>query len=121
MVLVESLLCDCVSIFIGHLFVFLRFVNLVIFLIVFIFAANSSLVCFDISDNIDVGSINVFQRSALGIYSDTHRFVDTCNLNTISRPYLVDHIFIGTKMDSLGCFTLRNALGRLLDFNMLLV
>jgi len=94
---------------------------MVILLIVFVFAANSSLVCFDVGDHIDVGSINVFQRAALGVHSDTHRFVDTGNLDTISGPYLVDHIFIGTEMDGLGCFSLRNALRRLLDFYMLLV
>jgi len=120
-ILVESLVYYCVSVVVCHLSVFLSLVHMFIFLIVFVLAANSRFVCFDVCDNINVGSIDVFQCAALGVYSYTHRFVDTGNLNTISWSYLIYHILIGAKMDCLGCFTLRNALRCFLDFDMLLV
>lgn len=121
MVLVESLLSNSVSFLVSHLFVFTCFVHLIVLFLVFIFAANTRFVGLDVCDHIDVSSIDVFQSAALWVHTDAHRFINSSDLNTISRSDLIDHILIGTKMDGLGCLAFRNAFRGFLNFYMLLV
>ncbi len=120
MVLIESLVSDSVSSF-SHLFVFSRFIHLIVLFIIFILAVNTGLVRLDVCDHIDVSSINVFQSAALGVDSDAHRFVNSSDFNTISRSDLIDHVFVSTQMDGLGCFAFRYTFRGFLNFHMLLV
>lgn len=121
MVLIETLVSDSVSFFVRHLFVFPCLVHLIVLFIVFILAANTRFVRLDVCYHIDVSPIDVFQSAALGVDTDTHRFVNSSDFNTISRSDLVNHVFISTQMNGLGCFPFRYTFRCFLNFYMLLV
>lgn len=115
MILIQSLLPHCKIVF--HIFVPFLFV----IYIILVFSIHSAFISFQVSYDIYVSSINVFQSSLLRIYSYPHSFVNSCDLHSITGPYFINHIFISTKVNSLWSFSFWYTFRSLLNFNMLFI
>ena len=81
----------------------------------------SLLVRLDVSDYVDVGSVDVLEGALVGVDSDTHRLVYACDFDSITWSDMVNEVLIGAQVDSLGSFTLWYTFWCLLHLDMLLV
>lgn len=80
-----------------------------------------SFVRFHVVHDIDVGPIDILKDALVGVDTDTHRFVDTCDLDAVARTDVVDEVFVGTEVDGLGSLALGHTLRGLLNLHVLLV
>jgi len=67
---------------------------------------ESLLVALDISDNIDVSSVDILESSLLSVDSDTHGFVNTGDFNSVAGAHVINEVLIRTQVNRLRGFSL---------------
>ena len=80
-----------------------------------------SLIGLDVSDHIDIGSVNVLKSTSSWVETDSHCFVDTRDFDSVAWLNIVYQVFVSTQMNGLWCFAFRDALWSFLDFDVLLI
>lgn len=107
-----------VTCFLIHLFVLLfSFCYLIGLFLILI----SMFICFYISNNINISTINILQRSHSSINSHSNSSIDSNNRYSVSRFHMINQIFISTHMSGLRCLSFRHSFRCFLHLNMLLV
>lgn len=67
---------------------------------------ESLLVTLDISDNIDVSSVDILESPLLSVDSDSHGFVNTGDFNSVARAHVINEVLIRTQVNRLRGFAL---------------
>ena len=108
-----ALLID-IAVFVHSLVLRFLFIG---FIVVFV----SFGLCFFVSDNIDVGSVNVLQSSHSCVNSVTNSSENSDDFHSVSRLHEIDQIFISAHLQGLWSFTVRNSLRGFLHLDVLFV
>lgn len=122
MLVVEGLVSFIIRNFIsviGHVNVVL--LCLLGLIIINIFIVISLLVSLDISNDINISSIDILKHPHLRINSYTSSSINTNDLNAVTWLHIVHQVLICTHVDGLWSFTLRHRFWCLLHLDVLLV